>query len=172
MTIGTPEERKLAARIALRIKDRLPKTVPVEDLMQAATIGLWRALEGMPVDCTPEHRIAYLKLRIRGRVIDELRAMDWFTRAARKTGAKLFMKYDEMLDTPQGGDNIEHLIIAKSATDLAMQKLNHRSRDIIRQMMQGYSQEEISKRLGLTASRVSQIYKAALETMREVLDKS
>jgi len=76
------QHRALVRRAAGRIKPRLPKSVQIEDLMQAGLIGLNDAMSRFD-----ERRGAsfetYASRRIEGAMLDELRAIDPLTRDAR-----------------------------------------------------------------------------------------
>jgi RNA polymerase sigma factor for flagellar operon FliA len=69
--------------IARRIHERLPKHVPLEDLVHAGVIGLIDAAHkfdhGKHVQFS-----SYAKFRIRGAILDSLREMDWSPRALRR----------------------------------------------------------------------------------------
>lgn len=66
-----------------RFKVRLPRQVDVEDLQGAAMSGLMRALERYNTE-DDESFGAYVRQRVRGAVLDELRRMDQFTRSVRR----------------------------------------------------------------------------------------
>jgi RNA polymerase sigma factor FliA len=69
--------------IAQRIHDRLPVQVPLEDLVHAGIIGLIEAVDRF--DPTKHAQLAtFAKFRIRGAILDSLRATDWSPRSLRK----------------------------------------------------------------------------------------
>jgi RNA polymerase sigma factor FliA len=69
--------------IAQRIHDRLPVQVPLEDLVHAGIIGLIEAVDRF--DPGKHTQLAtYAKFRIRGAILDSLRASDWSPRSLRK----------------------------------------------------------------------------------------
>src|SRR3984957_17485800 len=69
--------------IARRIHDRLPVQVPPEDLGHAGVIGLIDAVEKF--DHTKQVKLkSSAKFRIRGAILDSLRAVDWSPRRLRK----------------------------------------------------------------------------------------
>jgi RNA polymerase sigma factor FliA len=71
--------------IARRIHNRLPPQVPLEDLVHAGIIGLIDAVR--KYDPSKNVRLRhYAKFRIRGAILDSLRAGDWSPRALRKQG--------------------------------------------------------------------------------------
>ena len=69
--------------IARRIHSRLPKHIPLEDLMNAGVVGLLEAIDRY--DASREVRLmSYAKLRIEGAILDSLRTLDWSPRDLRK----------------------------------------------------------------------------------------
>ncbi|WP_298169116.1 RNA polymerase sigma factor FliA [Acidithiobacillus sp.] len=72
----------LVQRIAQRICARLPANIELADLLQTGLLGLMDALESQSGDDS-EAFIAYASTRIRGSILDELRAQDWLPRRAR-----------------------------------------------------------------------------------------
>ena len=70
-------------RMARRIARRLPSHVRLDDLISAGTVGLIEAVDRFdPVKCGAIER--YADIRVRGAILDELRAMDWATRSLRR----------------------------------------------------------------------------------------
>src|SRR3954468_1234532 len=68
--------------IARRIHSRLPGNISLEDLVQAGVIGLIDAVDKFD----PLKRVqlkSYAKFRIRGAILDSLRASDWSPRSLR-----------------------------------------------------------------------------------------
>lgn len=73
---------------AERIYARLPDEVDLEDLMSAGMFGLMDAIEAFD----PGRKVkfeTYCAPRIRGAILDELRAMDWVPRLVRHRTAKV-----------------------------------------------------------------------------------
>ena len=73
---------------AERIHARLPDEVDIEDLMQAGLFGLMDAIEAFDLDRGVKFE-TYCAPRIRGAILDELRAMDWVPRLVRQRTAKV-----------------------------------------------------------------------------------
>lgn len=69
--------------IARRIHERLPKHVPLEDLVHAGVIGLIDAVHKFDPGKHVQFS-AYAKFRIRGAILDSLREMDWSPRVLRR----------------------------------------------------------------------------------------
>jgi RNA polymerase sigma factor for flagellar operon FliA len=74
--------------MALRLASRLPSHVSVDDLFNAGVIGLMDAIDKFD----PEQQIqfrTYAKIRIKGAMLDEIRAMDWVPRSLRQKSNQL-----------------------------------------------------------------------------------
>jgi RNA polymerase sigma factor for flagellar operon FliA len=74
--------------IARRIHGRLPLHVPLEDLVHAGVVGLIDAVDKFD----PLKRVqlkSYAKFRIRGAILDSLRANDWSPRSLRRQARRL-----------------------------------------------------------------------------------
>lgn len=84
IALGLPLVRRLAVRIARR----LPPHVSVDDLIGAGTEGLMRAIAAFDPDRF-ERFEPYAEARIRGAILDELRAADTLTRHARRRLAEI-----------------------------------------------------------------------------------
>ncbi len=73
---------------AERIYTRLPDEVDIEDLMSAGLFGLMDAIDAFELDRKVKFE-TYCAPRIRGAILDELRAMDWVPRLVRHRTAKV-----------------------------------------------------------------------------------
>ena len=79
------QHRKLVKYMALRLISRLPDHVSIDDLYSAGIIGLIDAID--KYDATQGIPFEYhAKIRIRGAMLDEIRAMDWIPRSLRQKG--------------------------------------------------------------------------------------
>ncbi len=68
--------------IGNRVAARLPRSVDVQDLRSAGVFGLMRAIDNFDLDRgTPFE--SYCATRVRGAILDELRAQDWVPRLVR-----------------------------------------------------------------------------------------
>lgn len=82
------EHSDLVRYIALRLISRLPDHISIDDLMSAGILGLIDAIEkydssqGIPFEY-------YAKIRIKGAMLDEIRAMDWVPRSLRQKSGSL-----------------------------------------------------------------------------------
>src|SRR5262249_17515410 len=74
---------ELVRKVAKKIARRLPSVVDVDDLVGAGTIGLIDAANKCDA-ARCDNFGAYAEIRIRGAILDHLRAMDWLPRAERQ----------------------------------------------------------------------------------------
>src|SRR5258708_26028487 len=74
--------------LARRIHERLPRHVPLEDLVHAGVVGLIDALNKFD-DSKHVQFSSYAKFRIRGAMLDSLREMDWGPRDLRRKARKI-----------------------------------------------------------------------------------
>ena len=81
--------------IARRIHERLPRHVPLEDLVHAGVVGLIDALNKF--DQTKHVQFSsYAKFRIRGAILDSLRELDWSPRELRRKGRMIEQAYSRL----------------------------------------------------------------------------
>jgi len=74
--------------IARRIHEHLPAHVPLEDLINAGVIGLIEAF--MRFDPSRNVQLkSFAKFRIRGAILDSIRALDWGSRHMRRQGRRI-----------------------------------------------------------------------------------
>lgn len=82
------EYTPLVRKLALQLLARLPASVQLDDLMQAGMIGLLDAMRRYQEN--PEAQFeTYATARIRGAMLDELRAQDWLPRSVRSKSRKI-----------------------------------------------------------------------------------
>lgn len=72
-------------QIALGLAKELPRSVQINDLIQDGMLGLLDALLRASKEMTARHFRNFAAKRIRGAVLDGLRATDWGTRRVRRT---------------------------------------------------------------------------------------
>ncbi len=87
----TPLIRYIAGKLAMR----LPPHISMDDLMSSGVIGLMDAIEKFD----PSKKIqfkTYAEFRIRGAMLDELRAQDWVPRSVRKKASELEKTYQKL----------------------------------------------------------------------------
>jgi RNA polymerase sigma factor for flagellar operon FliA len=81
--------------IARRIHDRLPRHVPLEDLIHAGVVGLIDALSKFDQSKHVQFS-SYAKFRIRGAILDSLRELDWSPRELRRKGRMVEQVYSQL----------------------------------------------------------------------------
>jgi RNA polymerase sigma factor for flagellar operon FliA len=74
--------------LARRIHERLPRHVPLEDMVHAGVIGLIDALNKFDHSKHVQFG-SYAKFRIRGAILDSLREMDWGPRELRRKARRV-----------------------------------------------------------------------------------
>ena len=98
--------------IAKKISSRLPANIEMDDLISSGVIGLIDAIE--KYDPTRNNKFkTYAEFRIRGSILDELRAQDWIPRSVRDK-AKVLERASEELESkigrpPSDPELAEHL---------------------------------------------------------------
>jgi RNA polymerase sigma factor for flagellar operon FliA len=81
--------------VAQRIASRLPSSIDIDDLISAGVIGLMDAIE--KYDPSRDNKFkTYAEFRIRGAILDELRAQDWVPRSVRDKAKKIERTYAEL----------------------------------------------------------------------------
>lgn len=112
----------IVRRLAFRLARRLPPNVDVGDLIGAGTEGLLKAIEGYD----PGHAArfeTYAEARVRGAILDELRAQDALTRHGRRQMSAV-TRTMRRLETELGRAPEEQEVAAAMGIDLdAYQKL-------------------------------------------------
>lgn len=74
--------------VALRIRERLPPSVSLEDLISAGTLGLIAAIDRYDGD--HQAKLAtYAEFKIRGAILDTLRHLDWMPRLRRRRAKRV-----------------------------------------------------------------------------------
>src|SRR5262245_36143563 len=86
--------------VAQRIAARLPSNIDIDDLISAGVIGLMDAIE--KYDPSRDNKFkTYAEFRIRGAILDELRAQDWVPRSVREK-AKLLERCFSKIEQQKG----------------------------------------------------------------------
>jgi len=168
------QHQPTALRIARGFKRKLPHNVLVEDLEAAAMLGLWQAVNAR----RDESFEWYMRKRVRGAIIDELRRQDWLSRRARQDSAARgepmprigwieeidFFELQSSVASPEE-------VAAKNqecrSLHAALARLPRRHRVVMEALFAGKPQKEIASELGVSAPRMSQIVAAALARLRD-----
>ncbi len=89
------EYAPLIKYIAQKIAARLPANIELDDLMSSGVIGLMDAIE--KYDSRRDNKFkTYAEFRIRGAILDELRAQDWVPRSVREKAKVLERCYTKI----------------------------------------------------------------------------
>ena len=85
----------LVKYVASRIAGRLPSHIELDDLINSGIIGLIDAIEKFD----PSRKIkfkTYAEFRIKGAILDELRALDWVPRSTRQKASRIERAFAEL----------------------------------------------------------------------------
>ncbi len=96
------EYAPMVKHIANRLAARLPSNFQLDDLIQAGMIGLLEAMEKYDETLGAKFK-TYAEIRVRGAMLDDLRAKDWIPRSVRDKSSKLESAYTELRS-----ENIDH----------------------------------------------------------------
>ncbi len=77
------------------LKLRLPQSIEADDLVSSGILGLLDAADKFDSSRGIKFK-TYAEYRIRGAMLDYLREMDWFSRAARQNANRLEAAYEQM----------------------------------------------------------------------------
>jgi RNA polymerase sigma factor for flagellar operon FliA len=94
------EYAPLIKYIAQKIAARLPSNIELDDLISCGVIGLMDAIEKFDPSMDNKFK-TYAEFRIRGAILDELRAQDWVPRSVREK-AKLVERTYSKLESELG----------------------------------------------------------------------
>jgi RNA polymerase sigma factor for flagellar operon FliA len=106
------EYAPLVRQIANRLAARLPDTLERDDLIQAGMIGLLDAIEKYDSRREAQFR-TYAEFRIRGAMLDDLRASDWVPRSVRENADRVGGAMKQLAQVlgrvPDEGEIAQHL---------------------------------------------------------------
>lgn len=179
----------LVRQVVGRLLRKLPPNVLRDDLLGAGTFGLVDALR-KSTDRGPAFDW-YARIRIRGAVVDELRAQDWLTRRARTrvvkaqadgaSGSVAVIGFDDLPEvqahgfvdesaaTPQ--EQVE-LRLERMALESAVAQLPEREAKIVGwHYFEGVAFKTIATRLGVSEPRVSQLHARAIGRLRLTMEQ-
>jgi RNA polymerase sigma factor for flagellar operon FliA len=89
------EHTALIRYIVSRIAARLPSHVDLEDLHNTGVIGLMDAIDKFDPNRDCKFK-TYAEFRVKGAILDELRALDWVPRSVRQKGRQLERAYEKV----------------------------------------------------------------------------
>ena len=175
LAIYTPLVKKIAGGI-LR---KLPQSVLRDDLIAAGMLGLWDAIRRHADE--DERFEWYVRVRIRGAILDELRAADWLPRRARLAAeaegrpAPILVRLDDLSEKDQERafghhEGIESEVETRcqgKRVARAVQQLPEREREIVvKRYFEGACLSELGAALGVTGPRISQLHSRAMRRLR------
>jgi RNA polymerase sigma factor for flagellar operon FliA len=160
---------------------RLPSTVQRDDLLSAGAIGLADALAKHRGERGPKFEW-YARVRIRGAIFDELRRQDWLSRheRARVAGSSpdgvgpTMVAIDDVGESLLAVDTRNDDLIERRSAQLELwrgvARLPPRERTIVElHYGSGVQFNELAKKLGVSAPRISQLHARAILMLREIV---
>jgi RNA polymerase sigma factor for flagellar operon FliA len=175
----------IVRRVVARFLRRVPPNVLRDDLMAAGVVGLIDSLRKNGGDEGPVFE-TYARIRIRGAILDELRAQDWLPRRVRRAiekdgeggacvvGIEDLDPSDRAAVDDSKGDSAETMLIASRESarmERAIEQLPERERLILKMhYFQDVRFKDIGAVLGVSEPRVSQLHSRALGQLRKVLE--
>lgn len=179
-------------QIAGGFQRKLPRNVLRDDLIAAGMSGLWDAVRKHGREASGNFDW-YVRVRIRGAILDELRAQDWLPRRARAaaaeaaqaagskgSGAPVVLRFDEVSESEQArcltaseASNTEAAVEAnfvKARLAEAMDQLPERERRIVAMhYFRGVKFKDLGEMLGVSEPRISQLHSRAMSRLKVIL---
>lgn len=124
----------LVKRIAYHLHARLPRTVVLDDLIQAGMIGLLEAAKRYDESKGASFE-TYAGIRIRGTMLDEVRKTDWVPRSVHRNSRRIAAVIKE-LENKFGRDARDHEIA--KALDVDLEEYYQMARDSNSVQMYGF----------------------------------
>jgi RNA polymerase sigma factor FliA len=176
----------LVRKIAGGFQRKLPRNVLREDLLAAGMGGLWDAIRrhGQTAGDSFEW---YVRVRVRGAILDELRAQDWLPRRARAAAANAsaesgeyvpppaVVRLDDVSEWEQSRclsqlSSSESAVAAKFTQEClvrAVDKLPERERHIVSaHYFRGVKFKDLGLELGVSEPRISQLHSRAMQRLK------
>jgi len=174
----------LVHKIVGGFQRRLPRNVLREDLVAAGMAGLWDAIRrhGEKHD---EGFEWYVRVRVRGAILDELRAQDWLTRRARRAATAnadsnppRVVRLDDVGEweqnrclaiAPDAESGLSETFIRESLAR-AVETLPERERLIVSEHYFNHVKfKSLGERLGVSEPRISQLHSRAMQRLRSAV---
>lgn len=179
----------LVRKIAGGFQRKLPRNVLREDLIAAGMSGLWDAIRrhGETAGETFEW---YVRVRVRGAILDELRAQDWLPRRARAAAANASAESGEYVPPPAVVrlDDVSEWEQSRCLSDLsssetavaakfthdnlakAVEQLPERERHIVSShYFRGVKFKDLGIELGVSEPRISQLHSRAMRRLKTLM---
>lgn len=172
-----------ADRIAICQHRRLPRFVQLDDVKQAAYMGLIKATRSFDPDRGASFK-TFARYRIVGAIADDLRLSDWGTRGARRDGMVTHHSFfsevrpNAVFDNDREWYDVEDLAINvsedvmvdldnKAEVAAHLRGLSSRDRAImVMYYMRSMTMLEIGREVGLSEARVSQLISQWVKEIR------
>ncbi len=180
----------MVEQMTLYFAKRVPRNVSMDDIRSAAMCGLFDALRRDGVERGPAFH-AYVRTRIRGAIIDELRRHDWLSRSERReendkrdTDAVRTTvvaiddiradRVEQLFDAAAvPADRVLEARLDRDAVRRAVRALPARERLVVNlYYLEDVSLTDIARQLGVTLSRVSQLRARAVQKLRTLIEVS
>jgi RNA polymerase sigma factor for flagellar operon FliA len=183
----------LVRQIAGGFQRRLPRSVLREDLVAAGMSGLWDAIR-RHAEKPGDSFDWYVRVRIRGAILDELRAQDWLPRRARAAAAEAneagdmsvtapsVVRFDDVSEWEQNRSltapesNSEAAVEAKFVRETlarAVEQLPERERHIVSaHYFQGVKFKDLGAELGVSEPRISQLHSRAMQRLKTLMNEA
>jgi RNA polymerase sigma factor for flagellar operon FliA len=178
----------LVRKIAGGFQRKLPRNVLREDLIAAGMSGLWDAIRRHP-EGPSESFEWYVRVRIRGAILDELRAQDWLPRRARAaaeaaSGTDAYVpppavvRFDDVSEWEQNrclsdSSNSETAVALKFTQETlakAVELLPERERHIVSaHYFKGVKFKDLGLELGVSEPRISQLHSRAIQRLKTIM---
>jgi RNA polymerase sigma factor FliA len=179
-------------RIASAFQRRLPCNVLRDDLVAAGMSGLWDAIQKHGDDAEGNFEW-YVRVRIRGAILDELRAQDWLPRRARAAASRVERdprgpqqaapsvvrfedvgEYEQYLagdGTHKNAEEIVELKLERESLQRVISQLPERERHIVAMhYFGGVKFKDLGRELGVSEPRISQLHSRAMGRLRGLLE--
>jgi RNA polymerase sigma factor FliA len=183
----------LVRQIVGGFQRKLPRNVLRDDLLAAGMSGLWDAIRRQGTDRNDSFDW-YVRVRIRGAILDELRAQDWLPRRARASANEAadtgdtsvvrpsVVRFDDVGAWEHGrylsshDSNSETAVEAKFTRETlarAVDLLPSRERHIVAMhYFKGVKFKDLGQQLGVSEPRISQLHSRAMKRLRAMIDAS
>ncbi len=160
--------------IATRIAARLPMHIEIQDLINSGVLGLMDAIEKFD----PEKNVkfeTYAEYRIKGSILDSLRALDWVPRSVRKVATLLENTYADLekkLGRPAYDEEVAKAMdVEVDKLHKLMSRVSHVSMVSLERDSRNSTQTSLLDRL-INPDDVTGFEKLDTEELRDVLAES
>ncbi len=182
----------LVRQITGGFQRKLPRNVLRDDLLAAGMSGLWDAVRRQVSE--PSDRFDYyVRVRIRGAILDELRAQDWLPRRARAAAAEAqekgnharayapsVVRFNDVSEWDQnrclstGESQSSFLAVEqkfmKERLSRAVDQLPDRERHIVAaHYFRGVKFKDLGLELGVSEPRISQLHSRAMQRLKGIM---